>query len=80
MMKAIEQANEAKSIFISAGNLPPLVTLFVNSSTVSHELRSPLNAIFGFAQLLSELTLTNEQHDYVDSIISAAEGLIQLVC
>eukprot|EP00026_Physarum_polycephalum_P003521 Phypoly_transcript_03534.p1 GENE.Phypoly_transcript_03534~~Phypoly_transcript_03534.p1 ORF type:complete len:709 (+),score=60.63 Phypoly_transcript_03534:157-2127(+) len=63
-MKSVEEASQAKSVFVSS---------------ISHELRSPLNTIFGFGQLLTEMSLSSEQFEYVHGIINASEALIQLV-
>jgi len=61
-----ERANLAKSDFLSS---------------MSHELRSPLNAILGFAQLLdSELpALTAEQKESTSHILQAGWYLLELI-
>lgn len=82
-MKSVEEASQAKSVFVSSSNNCLFVCVFVVLTcvfTVSHELRSPLNTIFGFGQLLTEMPLSTEQLEYVHGIISASETLIQLVC
>ncbi|MCG6872888.1 MAG: HAMP domain-containing histidine kinase [Gammaproteobacteria bacterium] len=51
-------------------------------SHMSHELRSPLNAIIGFSELLREGVpgeLNVRQTEYVDDIIEAAKRLLSLV-
>ena len=47
-------------------------------ATMSHEVRTPLNGIAGFTSLLLETRLTDEQHDYVQTIKMSTEALIQL--
>lgn len=47
-------------------------------ATMSHEVRTPLNGIVGFASLLLETKLTPEQQEYVDTIRTSSETLIQL--
>jgi PAS domain S-box-containing protein len=63
---AAESANQAKSDFLSC---------------MSHELRSPLNAILGFAQLLDTGTPppTVGQKDCVDQIMQAGWYLLELI-
>ena len=65
-MAATEEANSAKSEFISS---------------MSHELRTPLNAILGFAQLLeggSPLP-TSAQKRSIDQILKAGWYLLELI-
>ena len=61
-----ETANQAKSDFLSS---------------MSHELRSPLNAILGFAQLLdsSPPLPTPAQKDSIDQILQAGWYLLELI-
>src|SRR6195256_6511639 len=63
---AAEKANLAKSDFLSS---------------MSHELRSPLNAIIGFAQLMSSDTPppTASQTDSIDQILHAGWYLLELI-
>ena len=63
---AAEEANLAKSDFLSS---------------MSHELRSPLNAILGFAQLMETGTPlpTPAQKDSIDQILQAGWYLLELI-
>jgi two-component system, chemotaxis family, CheB/CheR fusion protein len=45
---------------------------------MSHEVRSPLNVINGFAQLLKETNLSNEQAEYLEAIVFASDNLLNL--
>ena len=68
LQKANEQAarqNKAKSDFLSS---------------MSHELRNPLNAVIGFSQIMSgDSNLTDEQIEYLDIIKRSGEHLISLI-
>jgi len=49
---------------------------------ISHRLRTPLNTIFGFGQLLGDKSfgaLTGEQSDYVEKILESARHLLAIV-
>ncbi len=61
-----ERANQAKSDFLSS---------------MSHELRSPLNAILGFAQLMESGTPppTPGQRDSIEQILQAGWYLLELI-
>ncbi len=64
---AIEKANEAlkiKSEFIAS---------------VSHEIRTPINAIIGMGRLLEDTGLSEEQFKYVDAINHSSENLMILL-
>ena len=56
-----ESANRAKSEFLT---------------TMSHEMRTPMNAILGMADLLSESSLREEQRDYVRIFQKAGANLL----
>lgn len=59
-----KQANQAKSDFLA---------------NVSHEIRTPMNAILGFSELLEE-EIEDERHkDYLNSIISSGNTLLNLI-
>lgn len=61
----IEEINRAKSYFFS---------------TVSHDIRTPLNAIIGFSQLLKEGFKTREEQDQaIDSILVSSKTLLKLI-
>ncbi|MEI6073372.1 MAG: PAS domain S-box protein [Verrucomicrobiae bacterium] len=46
---------------------------------MSHELRNPLNGVLGFAEILSDTALDDEQKDYVRMISSSGEHLFAVV-
>jgi PAS domain S-box-containing protein len=47
-------------------------------ATMSHEVRTPLNGIVGFTSLLLDTNLTPEQREYVQTIRTSGEALVQL--
>jgi two-component system sensor histidine kinase RpfC len=59
-----EAANQAKRRFISV---------------VSHEMRTPLNAIIGMADLLRDTQLTREQADMLQTLRSSSQMMLGLV-
>lgn len=63
--EAAEAANQAKSTFLAS---------------VTHELRSPLNAILGFSELLKlNASLPSDQQEYIDMIHQSGEYLLTLI-
>jgi PAS domain S-box-containing protein len=49
-------------------------------SNMSHDLRTPMNAIIGFTDLLRANNLTkNEKHDYINTIINNGKYLMALI-
>lgn len=48
-------------------------------ANISHELRTPMNAIGGFTELLKRTKLTEEQDEYTDAIGMATENLTAMI-
>lgn len=48
-------------------------------SRMSHELRSPLNSIMGYAQLLRMEGMNARQEDHLTSVLSGAQHMLKLV-
>ena len=47
-------------------------------ATMSHEVRTPLNGMVGFTNLLLDTPLSSEQREYVQTIRTSSEALVQL--
>ena len=62
--QAADKANEAKSIFLAK---------------MSHEIRSPMNGIFGMTDLLLQTTLTDRQMRFVSTISGSTKSLLTIV-
>lgn len=48
-------------------------------ANISHELRTPMNAIGGFTELLKKSSLNSEQGEYADAIGMATENLTAMI-
>lgn len=58
------RANHAKNQFLA---------------NVSHELRIPLQSVLGYANLLTDTPLDQEQREYVNTLLNASEGLSSII-
>ncbi len=59
-----EQANKAKSLFLA---------------NMSHEVRTPMNGIVGFTNLLSKSKLDKKQSEYIDTINTSMNDLLNII-
>lgn len=62
--EAAERAERVKSQFLA---------------NISHELRTPMNAIIGMAHLAMKTKLDTQQHDYISAVHTSARRLLMLI-
>ncbi len=48
-------------------------------ASVTHEMRTPMNAVLGMSHLLLQTSLNNEQTEFVSSIKHASENLLSII-
>jgi signal transduction histidine kinase/CheY-like chemotaxis protein len=59
-----EQANRSKNIFLAS---------------MSHDIRTPMNAIIGLSDVLKKTSLNKDQSQYIQVINSSAQSLLSLI-
>ncbi|MCF8219644.1 MAG: response regulator [Bacteroidales bacterium] len=59
-----EEATKSKSRFLA---------------NMSHEIRTPLNGILGMTDIMKDTSLTNEQKEYLDTISSSGDSLLEII-
>lgn len=62
--EAAERASRAKSDFLA---------------NISHEVRTPINAIIGLSGLVQKTNLDNQQRDYIEKVHNSSRRLLDLV-
>ncbi|AWI08720.1 hypothetical protein CKA38_05135 [Ereboglobus luteus] len=76
MSEFVRQANELREAKEQAEAADKAKGIFL--ATMGHEVRTPLNSIMGYSELLKDTALTDEQSDYVRSIRASSEMLGRL--
>jgi nitrogen-specific signal transduction histidine kinase len=73
-IKLMRELEKEKEMAINASNAK---SNFL--AVMSHELKTPLNAVLGMTDLLSKTRLDNEQADYADTIANSSKILLSLI-
>ena len=48
-------------------------------ANMSHELRTPMNGVLGMSSVLAETELTEEQREYLESIVTSGQSMLNLI-
>jgi len=77
----VTQSKKLESYLVKAKNEAENSLRLKNDllSRLSHELKTPLNGVFGMLEMFDQSELTSEQKDYLDSIKKSSNRLLSLV-
>ena len=79
--RAIRQADEANRKLADAHQIAVQASETKSRflANMSHELRTPMNGIIAMASILQETVLSEDQQDYVKTLITSGESMLALV-
>lgn len=79
--KAIQEASKINAQLAEAIETAKAASTMKSQflANMSHELRTPMNGVLGMASVLIETTLDDEQKDFVDSIITSGQSMLNLI-
>jgi signal transduction histidine kinase/CheY-like chemotaxis protein len=70
MMESVQEYNASKELAQAKADF---------LATISHEIRTPMNGILGMAQILKSSPLSDEQLDFVETILLSGENLMVII-
>jgi two-component system sensor histidine kinase/response regulator len=73
--KQIERDREAARLMAEAASRAKGEFL----ANMSHEIRTPLNGVIGMTELALQTQLTQEQHEYLETVRMSAESLLSVI-
>jgi len=84
LRERIEEQNELRTAKLQAEQMAEKATAADRAKSqflamMSHEVRTPLNAMLGFADLLSESRLEDEQRSFLDRIRTSGRSLLAII-
>ena len=77
LSEAIEQQDKLKKAMIKAEAANVAKSEFL--ANVSHEVRTPMNGILGYAELLRDQNLPNSQKKLVQNILNSSEHMLSIL-
>lgn len=78
---AIKERKKLENDLVKARELAEssLETRKIFLANISHEVRTPLNAVIGMSGILADSPLNDEQREYLEAIRASSEGLLIII-